>query len=66
MICAVLPVKAPRHAKQRLSAILTPEQREALARALFKRVSAALGAVRILDRIGPHPSPRIRPVSLHP
>lgn len=51
MICAVLPVKAPRNAKQRLSGMFTPEQREALARAMFEHVLATLCTVKILDRV---------------
>ncbi len=51
MIFALLPVKAPRHAKQRLSGMLTPLQRERLARVMFEEVFAALCAVRGLDRI---------------
>ena len=51
MICAVLPVKAPTNAKQRLSGLLSPSQREALARLMFQEVLSTLCAVRGLDRI---------------
>jgi 2-phospho-L-lactate guanylyltransferase len=48
---ALLPVKAPVNAKQRLSGFLTPAQREALARFMFEEVLATLRAVKTLDRI---------------
>lgn len=51
MIFALLPVKAPRNAKQRLSGLLTPPQREGLARVMFEEVLAALCRVKGLDRI---------------
>jgi 2-phospho-L-lactate guanylyltransferase len=51
MIFAVLPVKAPRNAKQRLSGLLSPEQRETLARAMYGEVLGALCAARGLDRV---------------
>ena len=51
MIFAMLPVKAPAHAKQRLRGVLSPEQREALARAMFEEVFATLCTVEGLDRI---------------
>lgn len=51
MIAALLPVKSPRNAKQRLSGFLAPEQREALARAMFEEVLATLCAAGGLDRI---------------
>jgi 2-phospho-L-lactate guanylyltransferase len=51
MIFALLPVKAPQNAKQRLSGFLTPAQREALARLMFEEVLATLCAVKSLDRI---------------
>src|SRR6202035_4154667 len=51
MICAVLPVKAPINAKQRLKGFLSPPQREALARLMFEEVFSALCTVRGLDRI---------------
>lgn len=51
MICALLPVKAPRNAKQRLKGFLSPSQREALARLMFEEVFSTLCSVRGLDRI---------------
>jgi 2-phospho-L-lactate guanylyltransferase len=51
MICAVLPVKAPINAKQRLKDSLSPSQREALARLMFQEVFSTLCTVRGLDRI---------------
>jgi 2-phospho-L-lactate guanylyltransferase len=51
MICAVLPVKAPINAKQRLKGFLSPAQREALARLMFHEVLSTLCTVRGLDRI---------------
>ncbi len=51
MIFALLPVKAPENAKQRLSGFLTPAQREALARCMFEEVLATLSAVKGVDRI---------------
>jgi 2-phospho-L-lactate/phosphoenolpyruvate guanylyltransferase len=51
MICALLPVKAPQNAKQRLKGSLSPSQREALARLMFQEVLSTLCIVRGLDRI---------------
>lgn len=51
MIFALLPVKAPQQAKQRLNGLLTAPQREALARALYEEMLAKLCAARGLDRI---------------
>lgn len=51
MIFALLPVKAPKNAKQRLSALFTSEQRERLARAMFEEVLATLCSVRGLARV---------------
>lgn len=51
MIFALLPVKAPGEAKQRLSGVLAPHEREALARAMYEEVFSALCAARGLDRI---------------
>jgi len=51
MIFALLPVKAPANAKQRLSALLTPGQRERLARIMFEEVLEKLRAARGLDRV---------------
>jgi 2-phospho-L-lactate/phosphoenolpyruvate guanylyltransferase len=51
MIFALLPVKAPKDAKQRLSSFLTPAKREALARAMYEEVLGTLCTVAGLDRI---------------
>src|SRR5215471_11091347 len=51
MICALLPVKVPMNAKQRLNGSLSPSQRESLARLMFEEVLSTLCAVRGLDRI---------------
>jgi len=51
VIFALLPVKAPQHAKQRLSGFMTPAQREALARLMFKEALATLCAVKGLHGI---------------
>lgn len=51
MIFAVLPVKNPKNAKQRLSGLLSAEDREALARFLYKETLAALSAARGIDRV---------------
>jgi 2-phospho-L-lactate guanylyltransferase len=51
MIFALLPVKSPQNAKQRLTGFLSPEQREILARTMFEEVLATLCSVRGLDRI---------------
>ena len=51
MICALLPVKAPINAKQRLNEFLSPSQREALARLMFQEVFSTLCSVRGLDQI---------------
>ena len=51
MIFALLPVKAPRNAKQRLAGLLSAPEREALARAMFEEVLDALCAARGLDGI---------------
>lgn len=48
---ALLPVKDPSQAKQRLCGILSPEQRQQLARLMFEQVLAALLRVRGLDRV---------------
>lgn len=52
MTFAVLPVKDPRQAKQRLSGLLSPARREALARLMFEemfaRILAARGFARVL------------------
>ena len=51
MIFALLPVKAPQNAKQRLSGFLTQAQREALARAMYEEMLATLCTVKGLERI---------------
>lgn len=51
MIFALLPVKDPRNAKQRLSTLLTAPQREALARAMYEQVLDTLLSVEGLDRV---------------
>ena len=51
MTFAILPVKDPRHAKQRLAARYPAAQREALARLLFRRMITTLLAARGIDRI---------------
>ena len=42
MICALLPVKAPINAKQRLKGCLSPSQREALARLMEGKTSMVI------------------------
>src|SRR5437899_1913132 len=51
MIFALLPVKSPAHAKQRLSPLLTPDQRERLARLMYEEMLATLCSSRNLDRV---------------
>lgn len=51
MIFALLPVKALRNAKQRLSGILSPSQREALAFAMYQQVLATVCKVDRLARV---------------
>ncbi len=51
MIFAILPVKSPRNAKQRLSGFLPAPQRAELARLLYKQTLAALCQARGIDRI---------------
>lgn len=51
MIFAVLPVKAPQNAKQRLAGLLSASARETLARAMYKHVIETLCAARGLDRV---------------
>jgi 2-phospho-L-lactate guanylyltransferase len=51
MIFALLPVKAPANAKQRLSGLLTPDQRERLARLMYEDVLEKLCSARGLDRV---------------
>ncbi len=51
MIFALLPVKTPNEAKQRLAAVLRAKDRETLARAMYEEVLTALCAARAIDRI---------------
>ena len=51
MIFAVLPVKSPQNAKQRLSGFLSAAQRETLARILYKQTLAALCQAEGIDRV---------------
>ena len=51
MKMALLPVKDPKQAKQRLAGMLSPEQRERLVRAMFEEVLLQLMAVKGLDRV---------------
>lgn len=51
MIFALLPVKAPRNAKQRLSGFLTAGQREELARILYEETLSSLRVARGIDRV---------------
>lgn len=51
MIFAILPVKSPRNAKQRLNGFLSIEHRETLARLLFRQTLAALCAADGIDRV---------------
>jgi 2-phospho-L-lactate guanylyltransferase (CobY/MobA/RfbA family) len=50
LIFAILPVKSPRNAKQRLKEFLTVEQRETLARMLYAQTLAALCQAEGIDR----------------
>ncbi len=51
MIFAILPVKSPQDAKQRLKGFLAVEQREALARLLYTQTLAALCQAEGIDRV---------------
>ena len=51
MIFAILPVKNPKNAKQRLKGFLAVEQRETLARLLYRQTLAALGQAEGIDRV---------------
>lgn len=51
MIFAILPVKSPKNAKQRLKGFLAAEQREALARLLYRQTLAALCQAEGIDRV---------------
>ena len=51
MIFAILPVKIPQNAKQRLKGFLAMEDRETLARMLYKQTLAALCQAEGIDRV---------------
>ena len=51
MIFALLPVKSPQNAKQRLSKFLSAEQREKLARILYRQTLRALCQAEGIDRV---------------
>ncbi len=51
MIFAILPVKSPQNAKQRLTGFLAVEQRETLARMLYRQTLAALCQADGIDRV---------------
>jgi 2-phospho-L-lactate/phosphoenolpyruvate guanylyltransferase len=51
VIFAVLPVKSPQNAKQRLSGFFSAAQREMLARILYKQTLAALCGAEGVDRV---------------
>jgi 2-phospho-L-lactate guanylyltransferase len=51
LIFAILPVKSPRSAKQRLKDLLAIEQRESLARMLYSQTLAALCKAEGIDRV---------------
>jgi 2-phospho-L-lactate guanylyltransferase len=51
VIFAILPVKSPQNAKQRLTGFLAVEQRESLARILYKQTLAALCQAEGIDRV---------------
>jgi 2-phospho-L-lactate/phosphoenolpyruvate guanylyltransferase len=51
VIFAVLPVKSPQNAKQRLSGFLSAGQRETLARILYRQTLASLCQANGIDRV---------------
>ena len=51
MIFALLPVKSPHNAKQRLDGFLSAEQREKLARILYRQTLRALCQAEGIDRV---------------
>jgi 2-phospho-L-lactate guanylyltransferase len=51
VIFAILPVKSPQNAKQRLKGFLAVEQRETLARLLYTQTLAALCQAQGIDRV---------------
>jgi 2-phospho-L-lactate/phosphoenolpyruvate guanylyltransferase len=51
LIFAILPVKSPQNAKQRLAGFLAVEDRETLARMLFRQTLSALCQAQGIDRV---------------
>jgi 2-phospho-L-lactate guanylyltransferase len=51
VIFAILPVKSPQNAKQRLTGFLAVEQRETLARMLYRQTLATLCLAEGIDRV---------------
>jgi 2-phospho-L-lactate/phosphoenolpyruvate guanylyltransferase len=51
LIFAILPVKSPQNAKQRLTGFLAVEQRETLARMLYRQTLATLCKAQGIDRV---------------
>jgi 2-phospho-L-lactate guanylyltransferase len=51
LIFAILPVKSPHNAKQRLTGFLAVEDRETLARILYRQTLAALCEAQGIDRV---------------
>jgi 2-phospho-L-lactate guanylyltransferase len=51
VIFAILPVKSPQNAKQRLTGFLAVEHRETLARMLYRQTLAALCQAQGIDRV---------------
>jgi 2-phospho-L-lactate guanylyltransferase len=51
LIIAILPVKSPQNAKQRLKGFLAVEQRETLARMLYEQTLSALCQAEGIDRV---------------
>jgi 2-phospho-L-lactate guanylyltransferase len=51
LIFAILPVKSPQNAKQRLTGFLAVEDRETLARMLYRQTLAALCQAQGIDRV---------------
>jgi 2-phospho-L-lactate/phosphoenolpyruvate guanylyltransferase len=51
VIFAILPVKSPQNAKQRLTGFLAVEERETLARMLYRQTLAALCQAEGIDRV---------------
>jgi len=51
MIFAILPVKSPQNAKQRLTGFLSVQERQTLARMLYRQTLAALRRAEGIDRV---------------